>query len=115
MRPYARSEPSSRSSPLRSPKPYVGLRGLAKVKPPRPRRSLKASIQEMGERLTSFGVANYIKIRRHDEKPMSWRAVWKAFASTYPGSWAVQMFPPVSELIDEVNVYHLFVLQEPPS
>src|SRR5271156_5932291 len=105
MRPYARSEPSSRSSPLRSPKPYVGLRGLAKVKPPRPRRLPQVSIQEMGESPTSLGGANYIKIRRHGDKPMSWRAVWEAFSSTYPDCWAVQMSPPASELIDEINVY----------
>ncbi len=85
------------------------------MKTSRPRRSPKVSIQELGERLTSFGVANYIKIRRHDEKPMNWRAVWEAFASTYPDCWAVQMFPPASELIDEINVYHLYVLQDSPS
>ena len=85
------------------------------MKPSRPRRSPMVSIQEMGERLTSFGVVNYIKIRRHDDKPMSWRSVWEAFASTYPDCWAVQMFPPGFELIDQVNVYHLYVLHESPS
>jgi hypothetical protein len=85
------------------------------MKPPRPRRSRTVSIQEMGDRLTSFGVVSYIKVRRHDDKPMGWRAVWKAFASSYPDCWAIQMFPPASELIDdEINVYHLYILHESP-
>ena len=74
-----------------------------------------AYVQEMGHDMTSLGYVLYIKIRRFDEKPMSWREVWEVFSDRYPGYWAVQFFPPASELVDDANIYHLYVLHEPPS
>jgi hypothetical protein len=32
----------------------------------------------------------------------------------YPNTWAVQMFPPESDAVDNANKYHLFVLETPP-
>jgi hypothetical protein len=72
------------------------------------------SSQEMGERRTSFGSVLYVKFSRHDGKRIGWSALWRAFSSRYPGQWAVQFFPPVEDLIDEANYYHLFVLEDPP-
>lgn len=72
----------------------------------------KASVQTMGERATSFGRLTYLRIYRDDDKPMSWREVWETFQNVYPGRWAIEMFPPESELVDEANVYHLFMLPE---
>lgn len=76
---------------------------------------LKAAfVQEMGERETSLGWALYIKVRTEDYRQLTWSEVWEAFAARYPGRWAVQSFPPAGELVDEVNVYHLFVLEGEP-
>jgi hypothetical protein len=45
---------------------------------------------------------------------MAWSEVWATFADRYPGRWAVPFFPPASDLVDEANIYHLFVLEEAP-
>ena len=73
-----------------------------------------AFVQELEYKDTSFGRCLYIKIRRYDDQPMSWREVWATFADRYSGKWAVQFFPPASDLVDEANVYHLFVLDREP-
>lgn len=71
-------------------------------------------VQEVEWRETSLGAALYIRIQRYDEQSMSWREVWNVFADRYPDQWGVQFFPPASELVDEVNMYHLFVLSQEP-
>ena len=71
-------------------------------------------IQEIGERSTDFGMVLYIKIRRRDGAPMGWREVWDKFSDLYPDRWAVQVFPPADCLVDEANIYHLFVLEREP-
>ena len=73
-----------------------------------------ACVRTMEEKQTSLGLATYLRVFRNDDAPMSWREVWEAFARVYPGRWAVQFFPPASELIDEANVYHLYMLEEVP-
>lgn len=78
------------------------------------RRKPTATIQEMGARHTSFGYVDYIRIWRHDQKPMAWPEIWTAFTERYPDRWAVQMFPPAADLVDEVNMYHLFILGDAP-
>lgn len=70
--------------------------------------------QDMGRRRTPWGTVRYIKIRRDDERPMRWSEVWATFDRVYPGQWAIEFFPPREELVDEANIYHLFVLDEPP-
>lgn len=74
----------------------------------------EAYVQEIGDRQTSLGIALYIKIRRQDDKPMSWTEVWQVFNDRYPNKWATSFFPPEEELVDEANVYHLFVLDFEP-
>lgn len=84
-----------------------------------PRRTRKtdprgAFVQEMEWRKTSLSSSPvlYIRIRREDCRPMSWPEVWAVFADRYPGRWACQFFPPASQLVDEANIYHLFVFEE---
>jgi hypothetical protein len=76
--------------------------------------SVESFIQETGWRETSVGPCLYLKVRRHDDAPMTWTELWRRFADAYPGQWAVQFFPPREALVDEANVYHLFVLETPP-
>ncbi len=71
--------------------------------------------QNMGERSTSFGCLEYIKVRHIDGRPLSWREVWDAFSDSYPDRWAVEFLPPASELVDEANIYHLFILPTAPT
>ena len=45
---------------------------------------------------------------------LTWRQIWDAFTEKYPDRWAVQVFPPVGELVDSKAVYHLWVLESEP-
>ncbi len=74
-----------------------------------------AYVQELGPRQSSFGLVEYIKIRRFDEKPMSWSEVWAVFSDSYSGKWAMQFFPPAGSSVDHANIYHLFLLPEAPN
>jgi len=70
----------------------------------------EAYVQELDYVLTMYGKALRIKIRRYDGAPMFWRQVWEIFEEAYPNCWAFQVFPPFQEMMDEANIYHLFVL-----
>jgi len=73
------------------------------------------TITERGYREnTALGRVLQIKIFEEHYRALSWREVWEAFAKAYPNRWAVQCFPPTSELVDGKAVYHLFVCDEPP-
>lgn len=74
----------------------------------------EAYIQEMEYKKTSLGTALYIKIRRFDGKPMAWSELYQVYSDSYPNKWAVQFFPPVDQVIDEANIYHLYVLEDDP-
>jgi len=71
-------------------------------------------VKKRGLRQTCLGPALQLKIFAPGYRPLSWREVWEAFARTYPGRWAVQVFPPADRLIDGKAVYHLFVLDGKP-
>lgn len=72
------------------------------------------SVQEMGSRGTILGPVQYIRICTSDCRHLSWDEVWEIFVSRYPGKWAVQFFPPEDQLVDQANIYHLFVLEDEP-
>jgi hypothetical protein len=72
------------------------------------------TITERGTKDTCLGSALQLKICTADYRPLSWREVWDAFSSAYPGRWAVQIFPPADRLIDQKCVYHLWVLESEP-
>lgn len=65
-------------------------------------------------RTTSLGEARYICIHTKQYRPLSWAEIWETFIDSYPGQWAIQSFPPEDCFVDEQNIYHLFVLSEPP-
>jgi len=71
-------------------------------------------ITERGYRESCLGRVLQIKIFEPGYRALLWREVWEAFAAKYPNRWAVQCFPPESELVDSKAVYHLFVLEAPP-
>ena len=75
---------------------------------------MRYEVLECDRRPTRLGWATRIYIQRHDGKPMPWREVWEVFASRYPDRWAVQAFPPFSQLRDEAHKYHLYVLDQTP-
>ena len=70
--------------------------------------------QEIDTRGTPLGPVRYVRFYRDDDKPVGWRELWEAFAERYPDQWAIQLFPPANELINEANVYHLWVLDDVP-
>jgi hypothetical protein len=69
----------------------------------------------MGPVWTELGEALYIRIRREGYGPLSWRQAWEVFRRGYPGRWAVQFFPPDGELVDEEDIFHLYVLVSVPA
>lgn len=72
--------------------------------------TLQPVCQEMGHRETALGWALYVRIHDIQYRPMLWTQVWEKFADCYPGQAAVQVFPPADRLVDQENIYHLFVL-----
>ena len=74
-----------------------------------------AFVQEMGHVQTDLGVALYIRIRREGYGKLSWREAWEVFRRSYPGQWAVQFFPPEGDLVDDEDIFHLYVLDFVPS
>lgn len=66
------------------------------------------------KRPTPLGVATYVRIHRDDMAPMGFRELWDVFSETFPGKWAVQLFPEKTHLLDQANKYHLFVLDNRP-
>jgi len=75
----------------------------------------RIEITERGYRESRLGRVLQIKVFEPGYRPLGWREVWEAFAARYPGKWAVQCFPPASELVDGKAVYHLFVCDRPPT
>jgi hypothetical protein len=68
-----------------------------------------AFVQEMNLVMTDWGQLLYIRIRRENYEELSWREVWEVFKSRYPDQWAVQFFPPAADLVDDANIFHLYV------
>jgi hypothetical protein len=68
-------------------------------------------VQEMGPVETDLGPLLYIRIRREGYGPLSWRQAWEAFNRNYPGQWAVQFMPPALDLVDEEDIFHLYVFE----
>jgi hypothetical protein len=77
-------------------------------------RRVAKCVHEGSVHETSMGRATYVAITRPDGRAMSWREVYDCFSEVYPDKWAVQFFPPKDELVDRVNMYHLYVLDTPP-
>jgi hypothetical protein len=71
-------------------------------------------VTERGYRESCLGRVLQLKIHEPAYRPLSWREVWEAFVSRYPGRWAVQCFPPEDQLLDAKAVYHLFVVEGEP-
>lgn len=73
-------------------------------------------VQEMEWRYEArWGFALYIRIYTPCYRQLSWTEVWETFSDRYPGRWAVQVFPPADQLVDEENIYHLFVFDSLPA
>jgi hypothetical protein len=71
-------------------------------------------ITERGYRDSCLGRVLQLKVFTADYRPLGWREVWDAFAASYPGRWAVQVFPPAGALVDGKAVYHLWLLPGEP-
>jgi len=83
----------------------------------RPSESLSEPfVQEMTERtIPGLGVVLYIRIYTNDYRRLGWEEVWETFKDRYPGKWALQVFPPGEELVNDTNMYHLFVTDYIPA
>jgi hypothetical protein len=63
---------------------------------------------------TSTGEVTHLVVRRHDMKPIrSWEDMQRIKDELVgPERVAVEVYPPRSQLIDEAELYHLWVLPE---
>jgi len=87
--------------------------GLKSMIPRIPIQS-QPTVQEMGMRGTQLGTALYIRVFTHDYRRLGWEEVWRAFTDRYPGMWALEVYPPESEIVNEQNIYHLWVYPDEP-
>jgi hypothetical protein len=70
-------------------------------------------VQTLDTALTAvWGELTYLKIYTPDYRQLSWLEVWQAFAAIYPGRWALELYPPAGELVNDAHVYHLWLLPE---
>lgn len=62
---------------------------------------------------TEWGAVEHLWIRRHDGKPLIWREMQR-IKNELMGveRVAVEVYPPVSMLVDDADMYHLWVLPE---
>ena len=70
--------------------------------------------QEMDCTRTSFGRAMYVRVRTPDYQQLTWEEIQEAYSGLYPYNWAIQFFPPADEVVNEENIYHLYVLEDRP-
>ena len=62
--------------------------------------------------LYPWGEVTRLKVYTPDYRRLTWPQVWQAFQDVYPGRWALELYPPAEELVDDANVYHLWLLPE---
>lgn len=103
-------------------KPFEMRGGMPEEDKPRRVTTSGAVVFIQGETQTPLGKAVYIKIARHSldsegerYQRMNWEDVWEAFNEIYPDKWAIQVFPPTSDLVNGKHVYHLFVVDHEPT
>lgn len=71
-------------------------------------------VQEVGSRDTDLGPALYVKVRTEDYALLTWREVWEAVAAAHPRRWGAMFMPPADQLVDDANVYHVYLFDEEP-
>lgn len=62
--------------------------------------------------LPPWGEVARLKVYAPDYRRLSWLEVWQAFHETYPNRWALELYPPAEKLVDDAQVYHLWLLPE---
>ncbi|MBK8986275.1 MAG: hypothetical protein IPM39_09365 [Chloroflexi bacterium] len=53
-----------------------------------------------------------LKVYTPDYRRLAWLQVWQVFQAVYPGRWALELYPPAEDLMDDAHVYHLWLLPE---
>lgn len=59
-----------------------------------------------------WGTVTHLKVYTPDYKRLNWVQVWQAFTDVYPGRWAIELYPPADDLVNDAHVYHLWLLPE---
>lgn len=60
--------------------------------------------------LLPWGEVAYLKVYATDYRRLNWLEVWQAFRDIYPERWAIELFPPETELVNDAHVYHLWLM-----
>jgi hypothetical protein len=62
---------------------------------------------------SAWGEIEHLIVRRNDEEPIhDWHVLYRVVREIFPGRTAIEVYPPDEELIDQANIYHLWVLPE---
>lgn len=74
--------------------------------------NLVMSVQ-VSTHLTGWGEIVHLWIRRHDQQPMIWRDMQRV-KNELVGEHRVgiEVYPPSTDVIDQANIYHLWILPE---
>jgi len=59
---------------------------------------------------SQWGMVTYLKVYTPDYKRLSWLQVWQTFTEVYPDRWAIELYPPAEELVNDEHVHHLWML-----
>lgn len=54
----------------------------------------------------------WIRTKHPEGRDISWAEKQRIKEIFFPGRWATEAFPPKSDLVDDANIYHLYVSPE---
>jgi len=68
---------------------------------------------QVSKEASDWGEITHLWVRRHDEKPLTWREMQRVKNELIgPERVGVEVYPAVSEVVDQANMFHLWVLPE---
>ncbi|MGL5922147.1 DUF7694 domain-containing protein [Chroococcidiopsis sp.] len=64
------------------------------------------------QKYTAWGIINHLMVRRHDAKPIRSWSDMQRIKNELIGSdrVGVEVYPSVTDVVDDANIYHLWVL-----
>ncbi len=70
------------------------------------------SVQFFQKHTDLFGVVDHLMIRRHDEgvQILWWEKQLIKDQLGFADRYAIEVFPPTASIVDEANMFHLFIL-----
>ena len=64
----------------------------------------------MGTRMTPLGLVRHLRVFTYDYRRLYWSEISDAVHAVYPERWCLEWFPALGSVVDEENIYHLWML-----